>query len=710
MNESNSSNQSVQEGELLLYANNILGLLNYSSKLENEEDLFSDEFYISIIGNILVEDESELKPGKTKEEKAKSLKNLIESLSAMIETDLSSIDGEAIVLKHDKKSAKKLLVIINELIETMIKVNLAQQDDEEDVADIGDLNNSDILQKNRMNLSEDKMHLNKDEEIDIDTLKSLKLGKDSKNEDVKKSDKKESSNLKESSNKKKNLDVDDDDDLNNNIENENEKELVDMNLFNNSDVNAKVNHISDLDKESSLKKSNDIPNLLGDNQDSDSEEELKKNKYKNFDENENTSDFEKFNYEQPIAYSVPQSMQRAHLSNVSEENLENIENELQKKIIQNEIKEKEKVKEKEKEKEKEKQKEKEESIVTNSDVSNSGKNNKKKSNKKKSEQNSTASKKQKINSSQKKNSNENSKKQSDDKKVSEKKNAEAEEKNGEEGEEKNSQEGVENSETSLNEDGYEIMKEFKKIYGEKFDNIFLKQNVKNSSDIFQLVLRNIKLAQQRMMKIENRIPEVVDLKTKEYMQRYEKELQMMLINYDREQKKMNFFQERAIKNFNRNLKDLKKIKEIEAKKVDSEIERRRKAKEVRSHHNQLKFCNEIYQRALQLEKEKNLENVKLLKEINKKENQEKRLAMDKIENYYKTQIKLLKEMLEKEKKERDLEHRAHLQVLSKLEKERRDEYKQQLENIFDKFDQQEKKMEFENRTKNVNQIFDAYYQ
>ena len=712
MNESNSSNQSVQEGELLLYANNILGLLNYSSKLENEEDLFSDEFYISIIGNILVEDESELKPGKTKEEKAKSLKNLIESLSAMIETDLSSIDGEAIVLKHDKKSAKKLLVIINELIETMIKVNLAQQDDEEDVADIGDLNNSDILQKNRMNLSEDKMHLNKDEEIDIDTLKSLKLGKDSKNEDVKKSDKKESSNLKESSNKKKNLDVDDDDDLNNNIENENEKELVDMNLFNNSDVNAKVNHISDLDKESSLKKSNDIPNLLGDNQDSDSEEELKKNKYKNFDENENTSDFEKFNYEQPIAYSVPQSMQRAHLSNVSEENLENIENELQKKIIQNEIKEKEKVKEKEKEKEKEKQKEKEkeESIVTNSDVSNSGKNNKKKSNKKKSEQNSTASKKQKINSSQKKNSNENSKKQSDDKKVSEKKNAEAEEKNGEEGEEKNSQEGVENSETSLNEDGYEIMKEFKKIYGEKFDNIFLKQNVKNSSDIFQLVLRNIKLAQQRMMKIENRIPEVVDLKTKEYMQRYEKELQMMLINYDREQKKMNFFQERAIKNFNRNLKDLKKIKEIEAKKVDSEIERRRKAKEVRAHHNQLKFCNEIYQRALQLEKEKNLENVKLLKEINKKENQEKRLAMDKIENYYKTQIKLLKEMLEKEKKERDLEHRAHLQVLSKLEKERRDEYKQQLENIFDKFDQQEKKMEFENRTKNVNQIFDAYYQ
>ena len=684
MNDSNSSNQNVEEGELLLIANNILSLLNYSSKLEDENDLFLDDFYISIIGNILVDDETELKPGKTLEEKAKSLKNLIKSLSVMIETDLSSIDGEAIVLKHDRVSAKNLLGIIYELIETMIKVNLDQQDDDVLVED--NLNNSDILQKNRMNLSEDKMHLNKDEEIDIDTLKSLKLGKDK--DEKKKSDKKENSNLKDSTNKKKNLDDDDDDDLNNNLENENEKEIVDMNLFNNSDVNVKVNHISDLDKESSLKKSNEIPNLLGDNQVSDSEEELKKKQLKNLEENENTSDFEKFNYDQPIAYSVPQSMQRAHLSNVSEENLDNDENEIQKKNKKNDINKKE------------------ESIITNSDVSNS---NKKESNKKKS-QNSTASKKQKVNSSQKKKSNENENKESNNKNnISEKKKEEIDEKNVEEGEEKNNSQEGENSETSLNEDGYEIMKEFKKIYGENFENIFLKQNAKNSGDVFQLVLRNIKLAQQKMMKIENRIPKVVDLQTQEYLQRYEKELQMNLINYQKEQKKMNFFQERAIKNFERNLKDLKKIKEIEAKKVDSEIERRRKAKEVRAHHNQLKFCNEIYQRALQLEKEKNLENVKLLKEINKKENQEKRLAMDKIENYYKTQIKLLKEMLEKEKKERDLEHRAHLQVLSKLEKERRDEYKQQLENIFDKFDQQEKQMEFENRTKNVNKLFDAYY-
>ena len=81
------------------------------------------------------------------------------------------------------------------------------------------------------------------------------------------------------------------------------------------------------------------------------------------------------------------------------------------------------------------------------------------------------------------------------------------------------------------------MKEIKKIYGDKLDNIFLKHNLENSRNTFQLALRNIKLAKQKMMKIGNRIPEADDLKTKEYILRYEKKMQMMEVNYNREQKK-----------------------------------------------------------------------------------------------------------------------------------------------------------------------------
>ena len=175
------------------------------------------------------------------------------------------------------------------------------------------------------------------------------------------------------------------------------------------------------------------------------------------------------------------------------------------------------------------------------------------------------------------------------------------------------------------------MKEFRRIYGDKLDNIFLKHNMEISRNTLELALRNIKLAKQKMMKINNRIPEADDLKTKEYLLKCEKERQLMEMRYNQDQKKLNFFEQRAINNFKQNIKDMKKAKEIEARKTENEIERRRKAQEVRNHHNQVKFCNEIYQKALRLEKEKNLEKIKKKKEINKKENEEKRMAIERIE-------------------------------------------------------------------------------
>ena len=74
MEDNSNSNQEeeseIKEGDLLNIANNILSLLNYSQKLDNEDDLFLDDFYVSIIGNLLSENQPEIVPGKTLEEKA----------------------------------------------------------------------------------------------------------------------------------------------------------------------------------------------------------------------------------------------------------------------------------------------------------------------------------------------------------------------------------------------------------------------------------------------------------------------------------------------------------------------------------------------------------------------------------------------------------------------------------------------------------------
>jgi hypothetical protein len=257
---------------------------------------------------------------------------------------------------------------------------------------------------------------------------------------------------------------------------------------------------------------------------------------------------------------------------------------------------------------------------------------------------------------------------------------------------------------------YEIMKEFRRIYGDKLDYLFLKYNSQLSPNSIELALRNIKLAKEKMMKLGTRIPESDDPKTKEYLQKYEKELELMLINYNKEQKQRYYFRERAIKNFNQNMKDIKRIKEIEKKKTDNEIEQRRKAKEIRNYHNKMKLCNKIYKEALELEKEKNLEEIRNQKELIRQENREKRQAMMTIEKYYKDQIKMLKEILEKEKRERDMEHRAYMLYLNQLEREKRDEYKKQLTEIFNRFDEEERIAEFENNNRgDIRKIFDAYY-
>ena len=45
------------------------------------------------------------------------------------------------------------------------------------------------------------------------------------------------------------------------------------------------------------------------------------------------------------------------------------------------------------------------------------------------------------------------------------------------------------------------MKEFRRIYGDKLDRVLLKNNLNNSSNMFEVILRNIRLARQKMAKV-----------------------------------------------------------------------------------------------------------------------------------------------------------------------------------------------------------------
>ena len=773
--------------DLVDMANMILNAFN-SSKQITEEDLYSDEFYISVF-LALMSDEEEVKidPGQTPEEKIENMKLIVANLAQLFQGEIPDIDVKKIILKKDKENARKLVEIFFTMIQMLIqeKMNL-----EEEKGDTDEEIKSHSFNDNRMNLSEkketEKMRRNKDEEINLENLESLRLGKDKDKEknkektEEKKEEENESKNEEEkiigsSTNKKKSLNSEDEeiklDSINNKIKGSSNKkkksaEKEENNLINkgldkesdksNNSIEVDISgnsspdknknkRITDSDKESGKKKSDEIPNLLEEEENNENNLNIiqkAKNQLNDIDLlDQESSDSRYNNTEKRKAHSVSQSLPKLYNPNPEEDNenemdLDNYnDNDNEENDFDYDYNQDKKIKktdsdsninlENSSNKKSNKKKNNDINDINDDiDLENNTKSLQQSSNKKKDNKKNSSNKKKEKDSTNKKSSNkkeknleqQNSKKKeiSDDKKNSGEQALEEEQKPGIEGnnEQKNSEEKEEENEEPLIEEEYryEIMKQFKKIYGDKLDNIFLKHNLQNSKNTFELALRNIKLAKQKMMKIENRYPEVDDLKTKEYILRYEKERQMMEAHYNKEQKKINFFEERAINNFKQNLKDMKKAKEIEARKTENEIERRRKAQEVRNYHNQVKFCNEIYQRALELEKEKRVEKMKKKREQNKKENEEKREAMERIENYYKDKIKILREILENEKKQKEIEHRAHIKFLSTFAKEKRDEYRKELDNIFVRFEQEEKRNEFERKNKKeLNKIFDSYY-
>jgi hypothetical protein len=257
---------------------------------------------------------------------------------------------------------------------------------------------------------------------------------------------------------------------------------------------------------------------------------------------------------------------------------------------------------------------------------------------------------------------------------------------------------------------YEIMKEFRKIYGDKLDYIFLKYNSQFSQNIIELALRNIKLAKEKMLKLGTNIPSKEDPEIIEFLQKYEKEFEYMLLNYSKEQKYQDIIKQKRINNYNNKIKKNQKIEEINNIKIEKEIQRRQKAKEMKNLHNRIKIGNKIYKEALEQEKQKNLENIKLKKEIINDENEEKRKAMMEIEKYYTDKIAILKEILKREKEEREIEHRAQIQFLSQIERERKNEFRKQIDDVFQRFDEEDRRAQFEdNNNEQIEKILNSYY-
>ena len=182
--------------DLVELANTILAALNYSSQI-SEEDLYSDEYYILVFTALTSdEDEINLEPGKTQEEKIENLKLILAALSQLFNDKILEIDVKKIIMKKDKENATKFVEALYIMIQMLAQnMKLEEEKGDGDLGGLGEEVKSHSFNDNRMNLSEkketEKMRRNKDEEINLENLESLRLGKDKGKKKEKKEEKKE---------------------------------------------------------------------------------------------------------------------------------------------------------------------------------------------------------------------------------------------------------------------------------------------------------------------------------------------------------------------------------------------------------------------------------------------------------------------------------------------------------------------------------------
>ena len=767
----------VPEGALLSIANNILSLLEYSSELENEEDLFLDDFYIAIVSNLVSDRKFNIVPGKTKAEKVKSLDALIQFLSQIIEMDFSQISAKGIIEEHDRVSAKCLLELIEELIKALIEQNGEEEQSEKEAHSISeDMKRPNISDGNigrginqfDDDENNDEVH-NETSELNINEKNSeddiIQVHESNENEDNildSHSDKSHKSDNIDDSNK----------DIQISTQNVNKTDNIENNLTTNNNESSEIlignrSCLEPLDIEKIMRMNQDesyMRHTMTQNDISRYAREYAEAEEEEANENEHNEEEMKYAPLEVLEVSHDNNLEETPIKNVShisevskskenseqqhilskkrsdihsnemnnkEVNIDKISSNIDKDITGSYVSYKKEDSEDKGEEEMENEDEyfnqsnsirsaampqqRQHINLTSSDNSlNSYNNISKQDNtpsEKKSNRNiSKTSSIKNVSNKSNKSKNKSNISQSDISKTSIHTNPNNNNKSEVKNTKSSSSSILEELPLSNEELQYEIMKELHRIYGNKLDRVLLNYNAQNSQSVIDLIIRNIKLARQKTMKIANRIPNPDDLVTKEFIHRYNKELQYILKYYKKEKMQRNAFQERALRTITQNVKVMKKIQEIQTKKIESEIEQKRKAREVRNHHNQLRMCNEIYAKAFQFEKEKYIEETANQMELRRIENEEKRKAMMEIEKYYKDKIAILQELLRREKREREIEHRAKIQFLSQLERERKGEFRRQIDEVLERFDEEDKKAELnDNNQEEIEKIFNLYY-
>ena len=232
-----------------------------------------------------------------------------------------------------------------------------------------------------------------------------------------------------------------------------------------------------------------------------------------------------------------------------------------------------------------------------------------------------------------------------------------------------------NSEIPLDDKGlkYELIKELKKIYGNQIGKALQSPN---NSYILDLILQDLKMAKklekqkklQNQQNSENKDNKDKDkdektsidknnelnlddiLLNKEFLIKNEKLLQLKLQMYNQKLKKRQLEQEKYVKDIGQNVQFMKKMRELEIKRIENEIIRK-KNMNINNAPEEIFFCQKVFENGYQLELDKCSKEIESIKMLNDMKLEEKTKSIYDIDRYYSDKIAILNEIGRRERRE-----------------------------------------------------------
>lgn len=155
----------------------------------------------------------------------------------------------------------------------------------------------------------------------------------------------------------------------------------------------------------------------------------------------------------------------------------------------------------------------------------------------------------------------------------------------------------------------------------------------------------------------------------------------------------NYFQKASKK---KKAKKEKRIEKVKCDRFSQEIYNKQKSRMLKRDAKQVIINRRLQELASKLEKEKIIEEKKMIKDFNSKLAKDKKIMLESFQQFWSDQIKMTKEKVSEEKDKRRLAELAEIEALSEWKKEINTKQKQKLEKLLNILEQQDQKYEVEN--------------